>query len=1169
MAVGTTLLVSIGTSISKRLISLYMGNGTIESELAGDFSDYFMKKAADANEARNATGAFAELGKKIAQDLVPLLEDGSVDEGGAEAVAQAVSETVGDASIRVMIDARMDPDAIAALLINNSVHRTAHFTADEDSLYQRCIRTCVIRMTGMVAKSPDFVGAALSEVLRHLGALLDQVSEIRESTTQSAHHLPAAPSNDDDAFEDQYRRAIVDNLDRVDLFGLDLHGPANRRQKLSLAYTGLSSSYRVKSGPDEEDDIVPIEQLVGRSKHLLVRGQPGSGKTTLLKWIAIMAAQRTLSVATADPMSAIPFYIPFRQCSSGPLPGPEDFVTFVARSLAGAMPHRWVHDCLASGRGIVLIDSVDEIPRARRGKARDWLDDLMRTYPRNQFVITSRPYALSDAWETSEAFTSTELQPMEVADIYDFIDRWHRAVENEMQDKGEIEELDAIGKKLKIEIDRNLALRHIATNPLLCAALCALNRDRHQKLPTDRIEIYEAFCAMLLDRRDREQDLDVERADYPSLTARQKRALLEDLSYHMLKNARVSIDTADVLERLKTKLPSIPNLDSSADDVLRLFVERSGIIREAVMGEVDFTHRTLQEYLGAHASINENDINVLLEHAGDDRWREVIILAAGIARGKRTGSIVSGLLAQGDRDPSLRHQRHLLAVACLDTTVELDPKIQGRVTQSLAALIPPATFDDARIISSARDAAVPYLRYDPHHTVAQAAACVRALLLIATNDAMDAIKTYGSDTRPQVLREVIRGAESFPTWTYFAEVLRHFTIDALDLKSVKSLKGIESLGGLESLSLTLMENIADASPLAHLTKLKKLAIRGDGRALSDLHFLSTLKDLRVLTLDSPIGPSSLEAIQHLSGLEQLSIRDCAHIKDYSPLRDVPNLRVLELEGCDHLPDLSCFDALHHMERLTVRGLGKARDLTPLSRLHGLLHLELVGLDRVFNLSPLKHLTQLRTVILGGFRRDLDLTPLADIAHLVRLRIDGVAGITGLQSLVSLLDLESLEMVCAGGQRVDFTPIQDLVGLRTLQLHGFPNQDDLSFLMNHQHLKAVSLSGFDHVDDVGVLGELRTIESLYLASFKELQDASPLRALSGLRVKVAIPPALSVGASPSLDGWGTPVRGGLKPIGLDVAKRHAFGVYSLDFAVSRHLLTRGPKIIEARQARPSS
>ncbi len=64
--------------------------------------------------------------------------------------------------------------------------------------------------------------------------------------------------------------------------------------------------------------------------------------------------------------------------------------------------------------------------------------------------------------------------------------------------------------------------------------LCALNRDRRQQLPADRIELYEACCLLLLERRDKERKVDL--SEYPVLSYRQKRLLLEDLAYWMMKN---------------------------------------------------------------------------------------------------------------------------------------------------------------------------------------------------------------------------------------------------------------------------------------------------------------------------------------------------------------------------------------------------------------------------------------------------------------------------------------------------------------------------------------------------------------------------------------------------------------------------------------------------------
>ncbi len=109
--------------------------------------------------------------------------------------------------------------------------------------------------------------------------------------------------------------------------------------------------------------------------------------------------------------------------------------------------------------------------------------------------------------------------------------------------------------------------------------LCALNRDRRQQLPTDRVELYEACCSLLLERRDKERRIEL--SDYPALNYRQKRLLLEDMAYWMIKNEWSEVALEHVDERFARKLKDMPGItpDISGSGVRRLFMERSGIIR--------------------------------------------------------------------------------------------------------------------------------------------------------------------------------------------------------------------------------------------------------------------------------------------------------------------------------------------------------------------------------------------------------------------------------------------------------------------------------------------------------------------------------------------------------------------------------------------------------------
>lgn len=90
--------------------------------------------------------------------------------------------------------------------------------------------------------------------------------------------------------------------------------------------------------------------------------------------------------------------------------------------------------------------------------------------------------------------------------------KWHEAVAKELARRGKpATDLMRTAEDLVEKLRDNPAVSRLATNPLLCAMICALHRDRHQKLPEGQSELCETLCFMLLHRRERESGLDWEK----------------------------------------------------------------------------------------------------------------------------------------------------------------------------------------------------------------------------------------------------------------------------------------------------------------------------------------------------------------------------------------------------------------------------------------------------------------------------------------------------------------------------------------------------------------------------------------------------------------------------------------------------------------------------------
>ena len=166
---------------------------------------------------------------------------------------------------------------------------------------------------------------------------------------------------------------------------------------------------------------------------------------------------------------------------------------------------------------------------------------------------------------------------MSAADVTEFIHQWHKAMAAEIIDADEAGDLAGYEQSLIAAIDADRHLRALTVSPLLCALLCALNRERRTQLPRDRMEIYEAALDMLLERRDRERG--VELAETP-LTRTDKFLLLQDIAFWLSATAGRTRQRTVWPRRSPGRCSICTRSAPKPPDVFRSLLERSGLLRE-------------------------------------------------------------------------------------------------------------------------------------------------------------------------------------------------------------------------------------------------------------------------------------------------------------------------------------------------------------------------------------------------------------------------------------------------------------------------------------------------------------------------------------------------------------------------------------------------------------
>jgi len=951
-----TVTIGVGSAIAKSILKLWLKNVPFGGDASSSLIDILKTKTSDVLAQRRGQRQFEAIGEKVGESLLPLFEreSGNISENSLTAIALAVTDVFSSISSQLLAKHNLDPTELAKSMLDIFPPEKQHFDSIETEFYQRIVEESCACIVDIGSQLPAFTEHTLAEILKREDRLLTIAINVLKELKVMRNQLDGMIQQLDEPeraaarvaaqFELEYRRALARNLDELQLLGVDVSN-ASRRHRLSIAYVTLSVGKRVrrasKIDPSEafqlnpkassqkkivtRQEIVPVDEALLQSRRLIIRGLAGSGKTTLLKWIAVRSATNSFVGRLSSWNVTLPFYIRLRRFAMLELPLPESFPSLAAPMIADIMPKGWVHMQRESKDAIFLIDGLDEVPAAQLEKVYTWLNELVNTFPYARFIITTRPHAVEEDWMVEQNFIHAELQPMGMTDIRAFIDHWHQAVREELQEETEKNDLLFLAEHLKEFVKGSLALRSLATNPLLCAMLCALHRDRRQQLPADRIELYEACCYLLLERRDKERHIEL--SDYPNLTYRQKRALLEDLAYWLIKNGWTEVERQEADDRFARKLTNIQNLTGkiSGTEVRRFFIERSSIIREPVVGRVDFTHRTFQEYLAAQAAIDEGDLGFLVRFAHLDQWREVIILASGLAR-RKSGVLVQAIIKRGDTEAEYQHRLHLLAVSCLQTTIELEQNVKEDVEKRISTLVPPKNLSDVNALASAGDLAVPYLVRHKGYPDSIAKLCIRTLARIGTELALEAIEEYTYNASDAIRDELLSMWDYFDRGDYACQVLSHILqgMWKVQLERLPSLEGFQHFAGLTSLEIANYHQISDLLPLSALTRLTSLDLRSCKQVV-DLRPLSTLTQLTSLNLAHCYEISDLRPLATLTQLTSLNLAYCRQVTDLTSLSSLTQLKELFITDCRGITSLA---PLIELNNLTLLVLGNLRISLP-------------------------------------------------------------------------------------------------------------------------------------------------------------------------------------------------------------------------------------------------
>src|SRR5579883_1358397 len=993
MGLGTTIGIALATACGKFLFkrfvggaakqldpasagaktgvteSIYEGLGGATGEgVASGIADFVKDRIKDAADQRKAAREFEDLGDRIVERLRKDLESqhaGIPSERWDKVLTWVNLALGGNITANFVVQHKVDSAKLYEALRAVPLNVPGPTTEEETKLFESALREVSRHLAAVASRLPKFdeenarAGLELLTSLRtDFDQVLDDVRFIREQVDKAQG--PGAR----DEFAVDYRQTVARELDRVELFGVDLPEEL-RRAKLTEAYVTLNLDQETdkdEPGDEEEDDVNPhtistevaFDTLLPETGRLLIRGSAGGGKTTLMKWAAINAARMTIperewhdrleyerelggprlrsdeerSKMGADWRQRMPFIVFLRNCQDGRLPPPKEFPSLVARTL-GDPPPAWVETILKDGRGLVLLDGVDEIPHAHRNELRDSVAALINTYPRSYFVLTTRPEAVDPDWLEDLKFREAEVVPMSNEDRNRFIAQWYDAVSRGKN----APELKAQAAELIRDLGTAPWLTPLVTNPMLCAMTCALYLARRGFLPDGLRQMCEVLCEMMLDRLDRERKIDLSKFShpYPLLKYEQKKAVMRQLAYHFVLNERSSLPIPEACEQVGLALSRIPDRNKDeAEAVFDCIKERSGMIREATSEDektgkpatIEFLHNTFKEFLAGEQIAIERHTGLLLKNLHHEAWRRVGVFAFAAGDAVFQNELLNGVFKTlpptlpkprtGQKkviNPADENIRALavFTLQCRGQATQCDEEIKKRLNGLVGQLVPPRNFTDAAWLAAAGNVVVPHLKYEKRLGNVQAA-CVRALKLIGTPEALQVLKGYGADDRQAVLTELGTAIPlPSPKVTFW--------------RPSGPVSDISFLAGLTNLTELYLYStqVSDLTPLATLNKLTELHL--NNTQVSDLTPLATLNKLTTLHLNNT-QVSDLTPLATLNKLTTLNLNR-TQVSDLTPLATLNKLTTLNLNRTQ-VSDLTPLATLNKLTKLHLNGVNADR-----------------------------------------------------------------------------------------------------------------------------------------------------------------------------------------------------------------------------------------------------
>lgn len=256
------LAIPIGIAIAKAILKTWLKDKPLLDNVTQELIDIVADIGKEKTEKRDEERHIEKIGGQIAQRMKPIFEhegkDLPIEEQDAIIFEFAITLQKADLTTQQIIIQNLDSQKLNQHLKDVNPDATRDFAAGGTALYERMLKEASKMIVVTADQLASFVPLVSAASLQNQEKILDGI-----------YTLLLLPTQKDEEFERKYLRAIVNGLDRMELFGIQKMDEITSQQKLTVAYVAIQAEqdFDISDQVSEEitNRLVEIESISKKS----------------------------------------------------------------------------------------------------------------------------------------------------------------------------------------------------------------------------------------------------------------------------------------------------------------------------------------------------------------------------------------------------------------------------------------------------------------------------------------------------------------------------------------------------------------------------------------------------------------------------------------------------------------------------------------------------------------------------------------------------------------------------------------------------------------------------------------------------------------------------------------------------------------------------------------